>query len=217
MLPEAIVFDVDGVLFDTEVMIRRGWEEVSTALGWPQVGQSYMKYVGQSRKDIVDGLLEQFGPDFDGLDFLVKVTDFCIAHWESEGLPYKPGLMDILDFLKEKNVPMALATSTRSDRTARRMELTGLGPYFRAIATGDMVPHSKPHPDIYLMACEKLGVDPKNALAVEDAPNGIRSAHAAGMQVIMIPDLVPYRPELDPMLVTHLPSLTALRDYLAEQ
>ena len=215
MLPKAIVFDVDGVLLDTEVMICRGWKEVSTRMGRPQVGQHYMDFVGQSRKDIVDRIHRDFGADFDGLEFLERVTDFCVAHWESEGLPFKPGLLEILDYLEEKQVPMALATSTRSSRTKRRMEITGLGHYFQAIVTGDMVPHSKPHPDIYLTACERLGVAPADAIAVEDAPNGIRSAYDAGMQVVMVPDQVPYRPELEPMLLACLPSLTALRDYLA--
>lgn len=214
MLPKAIVFDVDGVLFDTEVMIRRGWEKVSTEMGWPQVGQHYMDYVGQNRKDIVDRLKVDFSPEFDGLDFLIRVTDFCVAHWEAEGLTYKPGLMEILDYLRDRQVPMALATSTHSTRTARRLEVTGLRHYFQAVVTGDMVAHSKPDPDIYRTACERLGVAPADAIAVEDAPNGIRSAHGAGIPTIMIPDLVPYRPELDPMLLTHLPSLHALREYL---
>ena len=214
MLPKAVIFDVDGVLFDTEVMIRRGWEEVSTRMGWPQVGESYMDYVGQSRRDIMARHRAVFGPGFDTEAFLIAVTDFCTAHWESEGLPLKPGLMDILDYLREKRIPLALATSTRSTRTARRMEVTGLGYYFDAIVCGDMVAHSKPDPDIYLMAAEKLGIDPKDCMAVEDSPNGIRSAHAAGMQVIMIPDLVPYTLELDRLLLTHLDSLTDLRNYL---
>ena len=216
MLPKAIVFDVDGVLFDTEVMIRRGWEEVSARMGYPQVGLNYPSYVGQSRRDIMARLLEVYGPGFDGAVFLEDVTAFCIAHWESEGLPFKPGLMEILDYLKEKGVPIALATSTRSTRTARRMEITGLGHYFQAIVTGDMVAHSKPDPEIYRTACEQLGVDPADAIAVEDAPNGIRSAHGAGIPTVMIPDQVPYSPELDPLLLTHLPSLHALREYLTE-
>ena len=214
MLPKAVVFDVDGVLFDTEVMIRRGWEAVSTRLGRPEIGQQYLDYVGQSRKDIVDRLHSRFGADFDALAFLVEVTDFCIDRWEHGGLILKPGVTEILDYLESRNVPMALATSTRASRTARRMELTGLGHYFRAFATGDMVTHGKPDPEIYLLACEKLGVDPGQALAVEDVRNGIRSAYGAGMQVVMIPDLIPHSAALDPMLLTWQPDLLQLRNYL---
>ncbi len=217
MLPSAVVFDVDGVLFDTEIRIRRAWEKFSAEMGWPQVAEHYLEYVGQNRNDIAARFLKEYGPGFDGMGFLIRCTDYCRQQLEDEGIPLKPGIMDILDYLKEKGVPMALATSTSADRTARRMELTGLGPYFQAIVTGDMVSHSKPDPEIYARACLELGVDPADTIAVEDAPNGIRSAHGAGMQVIMIPDLVPYTPELDPMLLTHLPSLTALRDYLRER
>lgn len=217
MLPSAVVFDVDGVLFDTEIRIRRAWEKFSAEMGWPQVAEHYLEYVGQNRNDIAARFLNEYGPGFDGMGFLIRCTDYCRQQLEDEGIPLKPGIMDILDYLKEKGVPMALATSTSADRTARRMELTGLGPYFQAIVTGDMVSHSKPDPEIYARACRELGVDPAHAIAVEDAPNGIRSAFGAGMQVIMIPDLVPHTAELDSMLLTHLPSLTALRDYLRER
>lgn len=217
MLPSAVVFDVDGVLFDSEVVIRRAWKKVGADMGWPQVEQRYLDFIGQSRSDIAIRFREIFGPELDGVEFLKRCTDYTRQCMEEEGVPLKPGILDILDYLKEKGVPIALATSTNSARTARRMELTGLGGYFDAIVTGDMVVHSKPDPEIYRRACEALGVDPACAIAVEDAPNGIRSAFGAGLQVIMIPDLAPHTPELDPMLLTCLPSLTALRDYLKER
>lgn len=216
MLPKAVVFDVDGVLFDTEVVIRRSWETISAQLGLPEIGQHYLEYVGQNPPDIIARLEQRYGPDFNGRDFIARSEEFCNAHMESEGMILKPGLYDILDYLTEKGVPLALATSTSSVRTARRMELTGLGHYFRTIVTGDMVAHSKPDPEIYRLACQQLGVSPGQALAVEDAPNGIRSAHRAGMQVAMVPDLVPFSPEVAPMVLTCVPSLTALRDYLIQ-
>lgn len=216
MLPSAVVFDVDGVLFDTEVLIRRSWKKIGDEMGWPQIEPRYLEFIGQSRNDIAARFREIFGPELDGMEFLERCTAWSHRQLEQEGIPLKPGVADILDYLKSKGVPMALATSTNSVRTARRMELTGLGHYFDAIVTGDMVTHSKPDPEIYLRACRELGVEPACALAVEDAPNGIRSAFGAGMQVIMIPDLAPYTPELAPMLLACLPSLTALREHLRE-
>lgn len=214
MLPNAIVFDVDGVLFDTEVLIRTVWEERSTEMGWPQVGENYLAFVGQNRNGIQSKMLEMFGPEFPSLDFLTCCSERCQQRIEAEGVPFKPGIREILDYLHSINMPLALATSTNRPRTMRRMEMTGLIHDFQAIITGDMVENSKPSPDIYLMACEKLGVNPADAIAVEDSANGIRAAHAAGMQVIMIPDLIPCSPELEPMLLNCVPSLTALRDYL---
>ena len=214
MLPKAIVFDVDGVLFDTEVMLRRVWEEHSTELGWPQVGENYLAFVGQNRNGIRQKMLEMFGPEFPALDFLIHCANRSQELVEAEGVPMKPGVREILDYLHSVDMPLALATSTNSTRTFRRMEMTGLDRDFPVMITGDMIEHSKPAPDIYLKACEKLGVDPADAIAVEDSANGIRAAHAAGMQVIMIPDLISCSPELEPLLLTCVPSLTALRDYL---
>ncbi len=214
MTPEAIVFDVDGVLFDTESIMYHVWEEMGRKFGRPQIVTHYLEFVGQNRADNLSRLQRLYGPDFPGLDFLLQCSDRCHERLETEGVPFKPGVRELLEDLRERNIPMALATSTNSVRTARRMEMTGLGPYFQTIVTGDMVSHSKPDPEIYRIACEQLGVAPAHALAVEDSPNGIYSAHGAGMQVVMIPDLIPCRAELQPMLLACLPSLAALGEFL---
>lgn len=129
----------------------------------------------------------------------------------------KPGVVELLDFLKDQKIPMALATSTGRERTLRRMEMTGLGPYFSAIITGDQVVHSKPDPEIYQLACRALGTDPAHTIAIEDSRNGILSAHAAGMKVIMVPDMIPPTPELDALLFQRCASLLEVRDFLSPQ
>ena len=129
----------------------------------------------------------------------------------------KPGVREILDFLKARNIPIALATSTGRERTLRRMELTGLGSYFSAIITGDQVVHSKPDPEIYQLACRALGTDPAQTIAVEDSRNGILSASQAGMKVIMVPDMIPPTPELDALLFRRCASLLEVRNFLIQQ
>ena len=147
---QGIVFDVDGVLFDTERLTHQTWKTVSREMGWPQVGEAYLEFVGQNRTDIFRKMVELFGVEFPKETFMKVCSAYSQARMEKEGVPMKPGVREILTFLKERGIPTALATSTGRPRTERRMEMTGLGPYFSAIITGDQVVHSKPDPEIYL-------------------------------------------------------------------
>ena len=211
---EGVVFDVDGVLFDTERLSQGTWNAVSTELNWPQVGRAYLEFVGQNRADILQKMLDLFGPDFPRETFLLTCSARSQARMEQEGVPLKPGVREILEFLTARGIPAALATSTNRERTHRRMEMTGLGPCFSAVVTGDQVEHSKPDPEIYQLACQALGTAPSRTLAIEDSRNGILSAHAAGMPVVMIPDLIPPAPELERLLFRRCTSLLEVRELL---
>lgn len=213
----AVVFDVDGTLFDTERLSLDSWLSVSREMGCEQVEEHYPELIGQNRESIRARMREWFGPDFPLEDFLLTCSSRTQTRIEREGVPLKPGVREILDFLQSRGLPMALATSTGRERTLRRMELTGLGGYFQTIVTGDQVSRGKPDPEIYLTACRALQVSPARALAVEDSPNGIRSAVAAGMPVAMVPDLLPPTPELDAVVLRRFDSLLDLRDFLSEQ
>ena len=191
---EGVVFDVDGVLFDTERLSQEIWNAVSTELGWPQVGRAYLEFVGAEPGRHPPKMLDLFGPDFPRETFLLTCSARSQERMEREGVPFKPGVREILEFLTARRVPAALATSTNRERTQRRMEMTGLRPCFSAVVTGDQVAHSKPDPEIYQLACRALGTTPSRTLAIEDSRNGILSAHAAGMPVVMVPDLIPPTP-----------------------
>ncbi len=211
---QGVVFDVDGVLFDTERLSQRVWAEVSQTFHCPQAAEHFLEFIGRSRRDDMAHILELLGLDFPVEAFFQACSQRTQAHIEEEGVPLKPGVFEILTFLTQRRLPMALATSTYLERTRRRLELAGLGPFFQAVVTGDQVKRGKPDPEIYLTACGRLGLDPARTLAVEDSANGIRSAHAAGMQVVMIPDLIPPSPELEQLLFRRFDSLLELRDYL---
>ena len=211
---EGVVFDVDGVLFDTERLSQEIWNAVSTELGWPQVGRAYLEFVGQNRADLLQKMLDLFGPDFPRETFLLTCSARSQERMEREGVPLKPGVREILEFLTARRVPAALATSTNRERTQRRMEMTGLRPCFSAVVTGDQVAHSKPDPEIYQLACRALGTTPSRTLAIEDSRNGILSAHAAGMPVVMVPDLIPPTPELERLLFRRCASLLEVRELL---
>ena len=213
---QGIIFDVDGVLFDTERLAHQTWLTVSREMGWPQVGEAYLEFVGQNRADTFAKMSAMFGEAFPKETFMRVCSAYSQAKIEREGVPMKPGVRELLAFLNARHIPAALATSTGRERTSRRMELTGLGPCFSAIITGDQVVHSKPDPEIYRLACEALGTDPAHTLAIEDSRNGILSAHGAGMPVIMVPDMIPPTPELEALLFRRCGSLTEVQRLLEQ-
>ena len=213
---EGVVFDVDGVLFDTERLMQQVWLEISAQMGWPQVGTDYLEFVGQNRTDIYAKMLRFYGPEFPKEDFLLSCSQRLQDRMEREGVPMKPGVRELFDWLQAQDIPIAIATSTAMVRTKRRMEMTGLDRYLRAMVTGDQVVRGKPDPEIYLLACRALGTDPAHTLAVEDSRNGILSASAAGMPTVMVPDLIAPAGDLEALLWKRCSSLRELRQELAE-
>lgn len=207
---QGVVFDVDGVLFDSERLMHQVWKEVGAEMGWSQPGEDYLEFVGNGRSIIYEKMLSFYGPDFPKEEFLQRCSQRLQEQMEQNGVPLKPGVRTLLDFLQSRGIPMALATSTAMVRTRPRMEIAGLTGYFQAMITGDQIQNGKPHPDIYLTACRALGTDPKHTLAVEDSRNGILSASAAGMPVVMVPDMIPPTAELEALLWRRLSSLDEL-------
>lgn len=134
--------------------------------------------------------MNAYGEDFDYEGFRSKASVWFWDYIEKKGLPVKPGVKELLSWLREEGWAVGLASSTRRSSVENHLEQAGIRDYFATIVTGDMVEHSKPRPDIYLMACRELGVDPGQAYAIEDSPNGIRSAYRAGMSPLMVPDMI---------------------------
>ena len=130
-------------------------------------------------------VMEAYGEDFDYPVFREETARWFRNYIEENGLPIKPGVFELLNWLKESGYKVGLASSTRRESVFSHIEQAGIGDFFMTVVTGDMVEHSKPLPDIYLRACRELEVAPEEAYAIEDSPNGIRSAHAAGMRPIM--------------------------------
>ena len=211
---DAVIFDADGTLFDTETLMYEVWVEIGRDMGLSITIPEYLHYVGLNRKAVLDVMRERIGPDFDGADFMVRCVARLSERIEEEGVPLKPGVREILELLHQKGIPAGLATSTHRVRTDRRLELCGLGEYFSAVVTGDEVSKGKPDPEIYRAVCGELSVSPEACLAVEDSRNGILSAHHAGLKVAMIPDMVPPTAELEEIAFLKLNSLLEVRDYL---
>lgn len=150
----------------------------------------FPRCIGLNANDSRQVVLGAYGQDFGYDDFRKRASEWFWEYIENNGLPMKPGVNELLRWLKENGWTVGLASSTRGESVRKCLERAGIRDYFEEVVTGDMVEHSKPLPDIYLLACSRLGAEPAESYAIEDSPNGIRSAHAAGMHPLMVPDMI---------------------------
>jgi beta-phosphoglucomutase-like phosphatase (HAD superfamily) len=187
-LPRAVVFDMDGLMLDTERLERDLWRAAAQRHGHDITGEFNARLVGRRAVEAEQMLLQHFGAAFP----LAAIKADVKVHWNAiaarEGMPRKPGLEELLVLLERARIPKAVATSTV--RAKALVSLGALADRFQALACGDEVVDGKPAPDIYLLAARRLGIDPQDALALEDSLPGVAAARAAHMPVIMIPDLV---------------------------
>lgn len=185
----AVVFDKDGVLLDTETIVRQAMFRGCAELGYAMEDALHLSLIGGAREDTDARLIAHYGDGFP----LDAYRERCRVHFEElcrPGVPVKPGARELLRFLKERGIPRAVATSTRRARSEENLRRSGLWEWIDALVCRDDVAFAKPHPESYLRAAELLGQRPVHCLALEDSYNGIRAAHAAGMATIMIPDLL---------------------------
>ncbi|MBE5949553.1 MAG: HAD family phosphatase [Lachnospiraceae bacterium] len=186
---KAVVFDMDGVIFDSEKLILDIWVELGEEHNIPDVEVTMHKCLGVNATETKQIFLRDYGEDFPYDVYVKEASRRFHAKADNGELPMKPGVCELLCFLKEKGYIIGLASSTREASVRQELKDAGIIDYFDELVCGDMLKKSKPEPDIYLMACDKLGVTPQEAVAIEDSFNGIRSAYAAGMIPIMVPDI----------------------------
>ena len=199
---KAVVFDMDGVLFDTERLCMNSWSHVVKKCGMQKIDGVFEQCIGLNDTDTKALVLQQYGEAFPYDDFKKQASEWFWDYIRRKGLPLKTGVKKILPYLQQAGYRIGLASSSKYDSVINHLKRAEIIDYFSVIVTGDMIEHSKPKPDIYLLACRKLGVEPGEAYAIEDSPNGIRSAHAAGMKPIMVPDMV--APDAEMELLSYL-------------
>jgi len=211
---QAVVFDMDGVIFDTERLVIEFWKEVADRHNIPDVERTCIQCLGTNRVRTREIFLENYGADFPFDPYRAEVTELFNIRYKGVPLPTKPGVRELLSYLQEQGIKVGLASSTAQHLVRDEIGTAGLLPYFQTLVCGDMVEHSKPAPDIFLKACEILGADPAKSIAIEDSFNGIRSAHRAGMTPIMVPDRVQPTDEIRALSSYVMPSLLDVLNWL---
>lgn len=186
---QAAIFDMDGTLLDTEAVFRDIVYDVCTDLGFEMTDDVHRSMVGSSHERTSQLLIEAYGVAFPYSLFDEKCR-VIMRERSHSGVPVKPGAREFVTELRERGIPTAVATSSRNPHAAHHLGAAGLLDLFETVVTRDDVVHPKPHPEPYLIAAKRLGIEPAACLALEDSHAGVHAAHAAGMQTIMVPDLV---------------------------
>lgn len=207
---EAVIFDMDGTLLDTESVFKTIVFEVCTELGFEMTDAVHMSMVGGSHEHTNKLLLESYGVSFPYTLFDERCR-VIMRERSHGGVPVKPGALELVTELRERNIPTAVATSSRNPHAQHHLTAAGLFDLFETVVTRDDVVNPKPHPEPYLTAASRLGIDPLKCLALEDSHSGVRAAHAAGMQTIMVPDLVHPSEEIRALGIAIMESLDHVR------
>jgi HAD superfamily hydrolase (TIGR01509 family) len=213
---QAVVFDMDGLLVDSETVYRDAMIATAEGLGLEMSSKLFLSLVGLPWVANVPKLLDAYGPDFDHEAFRVEATRRFYDMAEAE-LRLKAGVIEILDYLDAANMPRAIATSSRHHAVEHHLTQHGQLDRFHAIVAQGDYAHGKPAPDPYLVAAERLGVAPADCLALEDSHNGVRAAAAAGMMTIMVPDLLDPTEEMESLCVRIAHDLHEVRELLEAQ
>jgi beta-phosphoglucomutase-like phosphatase (HAD superfamily) len=212
----AVILDMDGLMLDTESIYKQAWQKAAIDCGYLLDDVFYLTLVGQPNPACEAALLDRFGKGFPLADFRARWTELWRIEVETSGIPTKTGLNELLSYLRQHQVPVAVATSSDGDYlklSLRAAEISSEG--FDHIVTGDQVAHGKPAPDIYLEAARRLGVPPSRCVALEDSDAGVLAASAAGMTTIIVPDLKPPSPEARNAAFCVVPSLLEALEEIA--
>ncbi len=210
---KAIIFDMDGVILDSESISDITWEKAAAEKGLKVNDEILNACRGTNKNDTMTILKKYYGGDFDSEAFLERTSELFHEIEEKDGIPLLPYAKEILSYLKPR-YRLALASSTRGPTVERQLRAAGVIDYFETRTTGEQVEHSKPNPEIYLMACKSIGMKPEECVAIEDSLNGIRSAHAAGLHPVMVIDKVQPNEEIKKMCENIFDSLDGLKEIL---
>ena len=206
----AVIFDMDGVLIDTEKHYNAAWCQAATEAGFPFTREHALLLRSCEAKEGEKLMQGIFGPSFDYYAIRERRRELVRERLAQYGLEKKPGVEETLRFLRAKGIKTAVATATALDITKYHLTTIGVCDLFDSIVSAKNVAHGKPEPDVYLYACEQIGERPQDCMAVEDSPNGIMAAYRAGLRTVMVPDLTQPDEELTKYLYACVNSLSDL-------
>ncbi|MCB7318389.1 HAD family hydrolase [Lacrimispora sp. 210928-DFI.3.58] len=204
---KAVIFDQDGLMFDTERLSVKAWDAALAPYGI-KLGEDFFRDLRGARPEKgAAAFRERFGDSID-YDSIRKVKRGFSYQWVAEkGVPVKKGLKELLSYLKENGAKLAIATASSKEWTQGNVKGAGVDSYFDEFIYGDMVEEAKPDPAIFLLAAKRLGVEPGECMVLEDSFNGIRAAAAGGFYPVMVPDLTLPTPEIKALLAAECESL----------
>lgn len=185
---KTVIFDMDGTLIDTEKYYRVVWPQAVAEFGYHMTDEQVLSIRSLGRPFALQRFKEMFGDEFDYAVVRERRKILMEQYIKEHGLHLKAGVVELLQFLKERKIQTAVATATDMERTKRYLTELGIIDYFDELVSATMVEFGKPAPDIYQFACKQLGRQPEECMAVEDSPNGVLSAYRAGCKVVMVPD-----------------------------
>jgi HAD superfamily hydrolase (TIGR01509 family) len=185
----AVIFDMDGLMLDSEPLYRAAWQKAAADCGFALSDAQYSRYVGRRNEEAEEFLFEDFGSKFPVDRFRIALGKQETRLFAAAAVQKKGGVEELLSLLDWRQVPKAVATSTNRDKAAGRLSAAGLVNRFDVLATGDEVVNGKPSPELFLLAAQRLNIAPSRCLVLEDAEPGVIAAHRAEMQVYMVPDL----------------------------
>lgn len=184
-----VVFDMDGILIDSEPLFRRAAQDAARDLGHHLSDETYAMWMGLPPRAVEAAVVESMGPTFPLRAFREEFRRIWIDHTERHGMPPQPGMPELLAGLRERNIPFGVATSTQRDQAWRSLELAGLGSFIEVLVAGNEVTEGKPAPEIFLRAAAGIGIAAERCVALEDSSVGVHAASSARMLTIMVPDL----------------------------
>lgn len=214
--PHALIFDMDGLLLDTELHYKRSWTQTAKEMGFDLTDELYLQLIGITVADAEIVLAQEFGIGFDKAKFHDRAAFLYEELHKKEGLPLKPGVRELLVWAMENNVPCAVGTSTVQKEAIERLKHHEIFDYFVVVIGGDMVERGKPNPDIFLKAQGELKLTADNCLVLEDAHSGLMAARAGGMRSCLVPDLLPASDESRSIAEGVFESLHHVREWLAQ-
>ncbi len=212
---ELVVFDVDGLMIDTESVWKNAFDKAGDKYGIPNLGDTLFPSLIGKRLEDEQELLDRLLPS--------DIQNQLINEWRQIGLsslekevPVKPGLYEMLDYLEQHHIKMAVATTTRRELTEQRLKKIGVYDRFDYVLCGDEVTKRKPDPEIYLSVLKKMNTDAKNALVLEDSVVGVEAAYRAGIDCIQVPDLIAPTEVQEKQTICIVKDLMEARDYIQE-
>lgn len=214
---KGVIFDMDGLMFDTERLSKQGWLAAAEQLDYPITEEMIDHIRGTNTAYSKQLFLETYGTAVD-YDLARKArTDYVNEIIHKKGVPIKKGLKELLSYLNNNHIPCAVATSTHRKLATEYLKMAGVYDSFTEVIFGDEVSRGKPDPEIFLKAADKLGVSPKECIVLEDSPHGIRAGFAAGASVVAIPDLTPITGEMRSLTVACCNDLEQVIGFIEEK